>query len=189
MNNPIVKLGLFLLLVTGISGLAVGYVNGITAPVIAGQDAEKLQQGYREVYPGADAFSELEYDAQGSQIASVVLAQKNGETKGVIYTVVPKGYNGEIRILAGFDVAGKKITGIKVLTQAETPGLGGNCAQVWFAERYAGKTASRTLKIVKTETVAEDEVQAITAATITSNAVASGVNAAIADFAARFGGR
>jgi electron transport complex protein RnfG len=53
-------------------------------------------------------------------------------------------------------------------------------------ERFAGKAASQELKLVKTETSAEDEVQAITASTITSTAVVAGVNAARADFAANY---
>ncbi|MCL2166024.1 MAG: FMN-binding protein [Clostridiales bacterium] len=188
MNNQVVKLTLFLLLITGISGLAIGYVNGITAPVIAAQDAEKLLQGYSEVYPDADTYDGEAVESLDNLIDSVVLAKKDGNTAGVIYTVPTQGYGGEIRMLIGMDIAGKKITGIKILSQTETPGLGGNCTQPWFALRYAGKTAARALRVVKTEPIADDEVQAITAATITSTAVAAGVNAAIADFGFRFSG-
>ena len=186
MKNKIVHLTVFLLVVTGISGLAIGYVNGITAPVIAVQEAEKLLRGYEEVYPGADDYVP-DGDTPEGQPGSRTLAMKDGQAAGVVYLVEPKGYGGEISMLVGFDIPGAKITGIKILSQGETPGLGGNCTQPWFAERFAGKTAQRELGVVKTETAAEDEVQAITAATITSRAVAAGVNAARLDFAAAFG--
>ena len=92
-------------------------------------------------------------------------------------------------MLVGFDIATGSIKGLKILSQGETPGLGGNCVQPWFAERFSGKTADRELKIVKVGTSEADEVQAITASTITSTAVVAGVNAARADFAAKHGGK
>ena len=101
MNNQVVKLTVFLLLITGISGLAIGYVNGITAPVIAAQDAEKLLQGYSEVYPGADTYDEEAVEYPDSLIDGVVLAIKDGRTAGIIYTVPTQGYGSEIRMLIG----------------------------------------------------------------------------------------
>jgi electron transport complex protein RnfG len=184
--NKIIKLTVFLLAVTGISGLAIGYVNGITAPVIALQEEDKLRQGYTEIYPGADEYA-LQPQGGGGLIDSVILAKKGQDTAGVLYIVTPKGYGGEISILVGFDVAGKEITGIKILSQAETPGLGANCVQPWFTQRFAGKSAASGLTVVKTATEAKDQVQAITAATITSTAVVSGVDAAREDFAANYG--
>jgi electron transport complex protein RnfG len=187
--NKIIKLTVFLLAVTGISGLAIGYVNGITAPVIAMQEEDKLRQGYREIYPGADEYEVLPEGAGDGLIDSVILAKNGRETAGVLYMVTPSGYGGEISISVGFDVAGQKLTGIKILSQSETAGLGANCVQPWFTQRFIGKTAASRLTVVKTETAAEDQVQAITAATITSEAVTAGVNAARENFAANYGGR
>ena len=81
----------------------------------------------------------------------------------------------------------RRITGVKVLNQSETPGLGANCTNAWFSERYIGKTAEQDLTVVKVETSSPAEVQAITAATITSAAITDGVNAARQDFAASYG--
>ncbi|MEL7622906.1 MAG: FMN-binding protein [Clostridiales bacterium] len=185
--NKIIKLTVFLLVVTGVAGLAIGYVNGITAPVIAIQEEERLRQGYGEIYPGADEYEALSDQSDSETIESVILAKKGQDTAGVLYIVTPKGYGGAMKILVGFDIAGQKITGIKILNQAETPGLGANCVQSWFTERFQDKTAASDLKVVKVETEAADEIQAITAATITTKAVADGVNAARADFTAIYG--
>ena len=189
MNKKVVHLTVFLLIVTGVCGAAIGYVNGITAPVIAMQDEEKLMQGFEEVYPGADEYRQIGYDGADAVILSEILALRSGQTAGVLYIVEPKGYGGGVRILLGFDVTKGEITGLKILNQGETPGLGGNCVQPWFAQRFVGKTSSKELKLVKLETSAADEVQAITASTITSTAVVAGVNAARADFAAKHGGK
>ena len=189
MNNKVFRLTLFLLLVTGICGAAIGYVNSITAPVIAMQDEEKLIQGYKEVFPGADDYKLQRYTGQDDTITGVVIAVKDGHRAGALYMVSPKGYGGEVKMLVGFDAKKGTVTGIKILSQEETPGLGGNCVQPWFAERFAGKTAARELTLVKSETSEEDEVQAITASTITSTAVVAGVNAARADFMSNYNGR
>ena len=181
MNNTIVRLTVFLLLVAGLSGLAVGYTNGITAPVIAVYEAEKLMQGYADVYHGADEFAERGYDGPESIIYNVVEAKRDGEAVGLIYTLKPRGFGGEMTMLAGVDFASQKITGIRVLSHAETPGLGDRTAQPGFAERFAGKTAARELSAVGAATSAEDEVQGVTGATVSTEAVAAGVNAAIRD--------
>lgn len=188
MMGKVVKLTVFLLAVTGICGLAIGYVNSITAPVIAMQAEEKLLQGYEEVYPGADEYKPVAYDGQDRTILGEIIAIRDGQTIGALYMVEPSGYGGGIRMLVGFDVSKGSTTGLKILSQGETPGLGGNCVQPWFTDRFTGKTASRELKLVKTDTSAEDEVQAITASTITSTAVVAGVNAARTDFIAKYGG-
>ena len=188
MKNKIVHLTVFLLLVAGISGMAIGYVNGVTAPVIAALDAQKLKDGYSEVYPGADDYAVREgFVSDNPAITGKVLAMKGGEEAGVLYTVDASGYGGTVKLLVGFDIAEKQVTGIKILSQAETPGLGANCANTWFAERYMGKSAAEDLAVVKVETTDPGEVQAITAATITSNGVTAGVIAARQDFAANYG--
>jgi electron transport complex protein RnfG len=186
MNNKVFKLTAFLLIVCGISALLIAYVNDITVDRIAAQNAQALQEGYSEVYPEADEYAETEYTGSDAAIIDVVSAKKGGQETGVIYTVAPGGYGGTVLTLVGFDIETQKISGIKVLKQSETPGLGGNCTQPWFAARFAGKSAAQPLKVVKTETSSDQEVQAITAATITSTAVVTGINAAQADFAANY---
>lgn len=184
MNNKVFKLTAFLLVICGACALMIGYTNEITVDRIAAQKELTLQAGYSEVCPEATEFTPIEYQGSDPLITAVVSAQKSGEEVGVIYTVAPGGYGGKVETLVGFDIASKKITGIKVLEQKETPGLGANSTQPWFAARYAGKSAEQPLKLVKTETSSDQEVQAITAATITSTAVVTGVNAAQADFMA-----
>ncbi|MDR1193947.1 MAG: FMN-binding protein [Peptococcaceae bacterium] len=189
MEHKVIKLTVFLLLVTGISGLAIGYVNGITAPAIEIQKEESLRQGYREVYPDGDEYAILDYDGSDSVITGLVVARRAGADSGAIYTVSPKGYGGAVELLVGFDLAANRISGVKILTQSETPGLGANCSQPWFADRFLGKSAEGALALVKTAAQGDNQVQAITAATVTSTAVVDGVNAARADFASRYGGR
>lgn len=189
MRNSI-KLGVFLLIVAGLAGFALAYINGITHPIIEQQMLEEKINSYKEVYSQAEEIkNESAKYLDGSEnplITEVNVAYKNNNPVGVIYGVEPSGYSGKIQILAGFDIADKKITAIKVLSQSETPGLGAKSSEKFFWDRYKDKDANNPLEVVKKEPVQDNQVLAITAATITSKAVTEGVNAAREHFIANF---
>lgn len=180
------RLVLFLLVVAAVSAFAVGYAYGITNPIIEQRAAEELINGYHEVYAGAEDYVPMTELPESDVITGIIEAKSGGQTVGALYTVNASGYGGTVSILVGFDVESQTITGIKILSQSETPGLGANCAQDWFAQRFAGKSASSDLTVVKVATEDPSQVQAITAATITSSAVTDGVNAARQHFAENF---
>lgn len=186
----ILKLGLFLLLIAGIAGLGIAYVNQMTAPLIEEQLVNEKVNSLLEVFPEGDSIRDetekyLDSDAD-PVLKGLHVAYEDNNMVGVIYLVEPFGYNGAIQLMAGFDLATQKITGIKVLSQSETPGLGANAEEPFFAERFQGKSIENPIEIVKQEPVGDNQVLAITSATITSKAVASGVNAARAHFMENF---
>ena len=190
MRNNSLKLGLFLLIIAGIAGLGIAYVNEITHPLIEQQLITNKLNSFQEVYVGAEKIADesekyLDGDAD-SILTEVNVVYEGNIPAGVIYTVEPSGYNGKIQLLAGFDIATKQITAIKVLNLSETPGLGDNAKQSFFTERFKGKSAEKNLEIVKKEPVEGNQVLAITSATITSKAVANGVNAARQHFMDNF---
>lgn len=185
----IIKLGLFLLVVSGAAGFGISYVNGFTAPLIAEQMQQEKVNSFREVYPEAQEIkdeSEKYLQDPNSLIKEVNVAYTEGNPSGVIYTVEPSGYGGKIQALVGFDIAAQKITGVKVLSHSETPGLGARAGEAFFQDRFKDKSAAQAIEIVKKEPAAGNQVMAITAATVTSKAVASGVNAAREDFLKNF---
>lgn len=189
--REILKLGIFLLVVSGIAGLGVGYVNSLTVPLIEKQILQRKIDSFKEVYPQSDSVSDetAKYlqDAHDPAVKEVNIAYRNGAPAGVIYTVETKGYAGPISVLAGFDIAGEKITAIKVLSQKETPGLGAKAKDRPFQDRYRDKSTAVELEVSKGPPVKENQIQAITASTITSKAVTKGVNAARVHFLAHFG--
>jgi electron transport complex protein RnfG len=176
------QLGLFLLVVAGIAGWAISYVNGITYPLIEQQMRDNKLNSFQEVYAGAekveDESSQYLKANTDPLITEVDVVYQNEQKVGVIYLVEPSGYNGKIQIMAGFNIADKKITAIKVLSQSETVGFGAEAQKPFFWERFKEKTAEKSLEIVKSEPVGEHQILALTSATITSKAVAGGVNAA-----------
>ena len=188
--REIVKLGVFLLIVGAVAGWGISYVYDLTEPVIAEQMHNEKLAGMREVYSGAEEIDEIteQYAGEGLDpiIQQIHAAYNGGELVGVIYAVEPSGYSGKISLLVGFDIAGQEITGIKVLNQSETPGLGALCAEPWFGERFKEKGVSEPLEVVKQEPAGDHEIVAITASTITSKAVTNGVDTAREHFVRNF---
>lgn len=185
----ILKLGLFLLVVAGLAGFGISYVNGLTAPLIAEQMQQDKEDSFKEVYPQGQEIkdeSQKYLKDPSSMVKEMNIVYDNGTAAGVIYTVEPSGYGGTVKILVGFDITTKKITGIKVLSHTETPGLGAQAAEDFFQSRFKDKNAAEPIEIVKKEPVSGNQVMAITAATVTSKAVASGVNAARENFETNF---
>lgn len=188
--RDIAKLSLFLLMVAGVAGAGLSYVNSLTAPLIEKQILQQKIDGFKEVYPKSDkvqdesaTYLKAPYDPA---LKEVNIALLNGAPAGVIYAVETKGYSGPISILAGFDIATSKITAIKVLNQRETPGLGAKAKESFFQDRYKGKDSAVPLEVTKNPPQKEHQIEAITASTITTKAVTKGVNAAREHFAATF---
>lgn len=188
--RDIIYLGIFLLVISGVAGLGVGYVNSLTSPLIEKQILENKIKSFKEVYPQADKVENetATYlkEKHDPAVKEVNIAYSSGSPAGVIYLVQTKGYSGLITILAGFDISAAKITAIKVLSQTETPGLGAKAKDSAFQNRYKDKGAAVPLEVTKGAPVKENQIQAITASTITSKAVTKGVNAAREHFAANF---
>jgi electron transport complex protein RnfG len=191
--RDILKLGFFLLVISAIAALGVGYVNTLAEPLIAQQILQTKLNGFKEVYPQSDKVEDESSRYLGGEKVSLIkevnIAYRNGVPAGVIYAVESKGYSGPISLLAGFDIATGKLTAIKVLSQKETPGLGAKAKEPAFQDRYKGKVATAELEVTKSVPVRDNQIQAITASTITSRAVTTGVNAARVHFVAHFASR
>ena len=103
-------------------------------------------------------------------------AQKGSELAGYAFTLSANGYGGAVKCVVGIDKSGK-ITATEITDVSnETPGLGQNAGRASFTEQFKGKSAE--LSVVKSG-AKENEIQAVTGATITSKAVTSSVNLAM----------
>jgi len=73
-----------------------------------------------------------------------------------------------------------KVTGVEILSHSETPGLGANAANESFTKEYKQDITASGFSVVKDGTGGSDgKIDAITGATITSNAVTNAVNEAV----------
>ncbi len=94
----------------------------------------------------------------------------------LITSTSPEGYGGNVQIAVGITAEGS-LTGIGFLSISETPGLGMNAQEPAFKDQFMGK-AAQTFEVTKTGAMADNQIQAISGATITSSAVTNATNAA-----------
>ncbi len=105
---------------------------------------------------------------------------------GYVYHVeTSNGYGDKIKLAVGLSLDGT-LTGISIISHSETPGLGAKCKDKDFTEQFAG--IKGFVKYVKGEKTESNQIQAITSATITTEAVTDAVNAAITCFESMKGG-
>lgn len=173
----VIKTGLILFVITAAAAFALAVVNSITAPVIAINNTEKTNQSMENVLPTASEFIGVESSGDIDKTVTEIYkaTDDSGETIGVCVCVSPNGYGGAIDMVVGVDLEGK-VTGVDIINQSETAGLGARSVEPEFRNQYVGKGIIS--KVVKIDAKA-DEIQAISSATITSKAVTAGVNTAI----------
>ena len=154
-----------------IAGLALGYVNSVTAGPIEQIKAQQLSDGIKAVL-NAD---EVKVEAPDTLESGAVLYRTD---KGVaVQATDPNGFGGKLTVLVGFDNEGT-IQGYQILETSDTPGLGAKADQ-WFQKGQKGDIIGMS-PVRNNMTVSKDggEVDAIKASTITSRAFLRCVNSA-----------
>ncbi|MBD5458412.1 MAG: RnfABCDGE type electron transport complex subunit G [Lachnospiraceae bacterium] len=187
-----------LLVITLVAGLLLGLVYQITKEPIAVQKEKAKQEACKEVFADAASFAEVEAvqpDAQEwaaagfaqETIDEVMEAQDaSGAVLGYVITVTTKeGYGGDIRFTVGITKDGT-VNGIAILEIAETAGLGMRAEEV-LAPQFANKSVER-FEYTKSGAVSDSQIDAISGATITTNAVTNGVNAGLYYFQTKLQG-
>ena len=169
-KNSIVKIASNLMAACFISGLVIGAVYFVTAPVAAQKAVERKEVSMRELIPDADHFTEVSGEDGWYR------AEKGGEAVGYIVPAHTKGYGGDIKLLVAV-TPDAHVIDYKILAHNETPGLGDNASKEPFRAKLRGKDAEH-LKVTKDKNNTED-VQAMTGATISSRAVTRGVKSAV----------
>ena len=177
------KLGLILAVFAAAACVLLAFVYTGTQKVIDERKQADLQASLLELFPDAENFSAISGITSPDQSAifeSAYKAVKDGKTIGVAVQVTRAGYGGPVKVLVGVSAQGV-ITRVKIMEHSETPGLGANAAapsyfvdrekKLTFYGQFAGKSVNDPFK-------AKGDVHAITASTITSNAVALAVKAA-----------
>lgn len=165
MKNEFVKLSGILCIITLSAALLLAAVNGLTEKKIAEASNKASQDAMKSIFAAADGFEKL--------TDTIYECKASGEAIGYCVTVEENGFGGKIKMIVGL-TAENKVEGIEVLEHSETPGLGAKSTSAEFKNQFRGKNAE--LSVVKGKTDSEDEVSAITGATITSRAVANGVH-------------
>lgn len=157
-------------------GAALAGVQAALQPRIeANKTADTLGQIPR-IVPGAVRGEEALAD--GRRVYRALDAA--GRAVGWVVPASGQGFADRVELLVGFDAAVERTTGLYVLDQKETPGLGNKIADPGWRAQFEGKPVRGPLAVVKREASAPNEVQAVTGATISSESVVRIVNRAAA---------
>ncbi len=182
-----------MLAITLIAGLLLGLVYQVTKEPIAEQEAKAKQEACQEVFQDAASFAligvetmTVEGYAQESIDEVMEAKDASGELLGYVITVTTKeGYGGDIQFSIGVRLDGT-VNGMSILSISETAGLGMRADEV-LKPQFAGKNVEKFV-YTKNGAAADNEIDAISGATITTNAVTNGVNAGLYYFQTVLGG-
>jgi len=161
------------------SSLLAGVYALTKEPIDAAAKA-KNEAAIVEVLPAGAVTIEEErtVDFEGASYTYNLAYDQQGNTVGCAINVAPVGFGGPVVIKVGFDAKGV-ICNTKVLSQAETPGLGAKCVEPAFSDQFKGWDPSARKLAVRKD---GGDVDAITASTITSRAYADGLALAVKVF-------
>jgi electron transport complex protein RnfG len=205
-KSALLRDALALFLITLISGLALSYVYEITKEPIKAQGIQKSIEANKAVFSEASSFEE---DVQLMELAKTTdLTGMNADFQGVTIDGINKalnndnqligynitvstsaGYKDGINFVFGYSLDGS-VTGIEFLAIKETAGLGMKAAEPEFMNQFLNKKVNQFV-VTKAGASSDEEIDALSGATITSRAVANAINAGIAfltDNSAELGG-
>lgn len=187
--------------ITLTAGLLLGFVYELTKEPIAEQKRRAVQEACAAVFQNASRFESLDYappvelqeklSKEGVVTGSVyeALASDGGKLGYVIESTTKRGYGGNIVLYVGVTMDGT-VNDVSILSISETAGLGMRAEEV-LVPQFHRKTA-RSFVYTKTGAKADNEIDAITSATITTKAFTDAVNGALRvaeDLGVQGGGR
>nr|WP_320192087.1 FMN-binding protein [uncultured Desulfobacter sp.] len=185
------------LLLATLFGTALAGIQAKLGPVIEANKVKETMAKIPVLVLGEDLAAELVADNQSLAIKSrVIEVKQNGTSK--FYTVYDawlpdgkmvghvikaggQGYADKIELLVGLDAQGKTITGLFILDQKETPGLGAKILEDGWRGQFKDKSTEDTLSVIKGGSAKDDQIDAISGATISSRSVTGIVNTAVAN--------
>ncbi len=181
---------LILTVITLFSGLLLGFVHELTKEPIQKQEQLAIQNACQEVFSDKQGVTFIEQQSeptlylkedlekQGVSIGKVWEAMDaDGVPAGyVIETASSEGYGGNIVLYVGVTMDGV-LNDVSILNISETPGLGMRASEVLVPQLR--NKAVDLIEYTKSGADEEDEIDAISGATITTKAVTNAVNGAL----------
>ena len=198
-KKSIVRDAMRLTVITLVSGLLLGLVYQITLKPRNAAAAKATNDAYKAVFEDAASFKDYaDFDADKATAlvkkagygnisisACVEADDKSGKSLGYVITVVTKSYGGNATFSMGVTNDGT-MNGYKITDISDTPGLGMKSTEPKFMDQFKGISIGKYT--VTKGTPGDNEIQAISGATITSRAITNGVDAGFEYFKSIAGG-
>lgn len=165
-KKEIILPAIILFIICLISTLLLSLTNSVTSGQIEQIQKENADKARKKVCAEAVSFQPVD---SGKDVSTEIYKalDASGVCIGYAVSTMDKSYGGDIKVMTGLDTEGK-VTGVEILQIDDTPGLGMNAKKEGFRAQYSGKSAD---SLVVSKTAEGDEIQAITGATKTSEAV------------------
>jgi electron transport complex protein RnfG len=170
-----------ILALTGVmvlSGLVLASVSGALSPRIEANRRQALARSLSSIFDEVEDPEFTEIDAGDRPIWR---AESDGELLGYAVRMEASGYGGPIQLLVGVSPDMTKLLGIAVAESTETPGLGARIQEDSFQNQFEGLDAKQRIIPVKNQEPdpERNEIQALSGATISTNAVVNALNRAL----------
>ena len=163
--NEFVKPIVVLVAICLVSSALLAVTNSVTAPIIQASAEAEANATRQALLPEADFFTQVE----GVQVEGVTDVYRADNGAGYVISAAARGYGGDVPVMVAFDDTGA-IAAVQFLENDETAGMGQKVREDSFQAQFAGRAA---------EPLALSDIDAITGATISSNAAVEGINSAI----------
>ncbi|MBU9726935.1 RnfABCDGE type electron transport complex subunit G [Diplocloster modestus] len=205
--NRIVKDTIILTVITLVAGVLLGLVYEVTKDPIAVQKELKKQEAYKTVFSDAEKFEQAPdtedasakalvdggFNSADAEKASIVINETmkaldaGGNVLGYAMNITTtQGYGGDITFTLGIRNDGT-VNGYEILSISETAGLGMKAKEDAFKQQFSGKKVD-SFAYTKTGASADNEIDAISGATITTKAMTDAINAGLCWFQTLEGG-
>lgn len=186
-KDTLLNMFIAMFVISIVSGGVLGVVYNATKEPIAAAETAKKTEAIKNVLP---EFNELKETKIKSELEDVEIPfylaydANNNFIGAAVETFTSKGFSGNISLMVGILKDGT-VNNISVLQHAETPGLGSKMSEPSFKDQFNNKNANSFNFKVKKD---GGDVDAITAATISSRAFCDAVNRALVTFDKNKGG-
>lgn len=179
MNN-VTKMFLNLTLVGAISGVILAGVFQVADPMIQANKEKELKEAIFVVLPEAKDYKLLEKKVGQETIVVYEGIDGEGKPVGLAFKADGGGFQGNIGVMVGLGLDYLKLKGIKILDQVETPGLGNRIGEPEFENQFKGIDITPKVEYIKNRKPEKpNQIQSITGATISSDAVVKNINNAV----------
>ena len=177
--RELIKMVVVLTVLTAVSG---GLLAGLRAAT-----KDKIEMQVLQFVSGPvleDLFGDAENDMIGDRFevtyqgepVTIFPIKINGEYQKVAFESAGGGYGGDVGVMVGVDIGSDKITGVRVTTHSETPGIGARAKSnpELLMPEFRGREVAQSFAVKS----AGGQINAISGATVTSKGVCAGVSQA-----------
>ncbi len=167
-----------LVLVSIFSGLVLSQVYNYANPNIVENQKDAIEKAIFNLIPLTVNY---EFKKIGNQDIYFCY-KKNQDLAGYVFKAQGMGYQGQITFMVGLNKDLKKLKGIEILKHSETPGLGAKIVTDGFRKQFENLKIYPTIEYAKSsDSLKENQIQAITGATVTSKSIVNILNTKLKD--------